>query len=279
MTMDRPLTGQCAFVTGGSKGIGRAICLGLAAAGAAVALTGRSESAGPGTAAETAARIEQAGGRAIAIACDVRDADGVRAAIDRAAGTFGRLDILMNNAGLYFPGFDMIDIALDQWRETIDTHITGSFLCARFAIPHMIAAGGGSIINMSSTAGDPAHDSTANVAYSVAKAGVEQLTRGLARELASANVAVNAIRPMGLLSEGSLNNADWLARYREKAGGRMLRDDLSDEARMKRFADPSAIVPAIVRLARCRAEFTGNVVRRTDFDGDDFHTLIWRGTA
>ncbi len=179
----KPLSGMNAFVTGGSKGIGRAICLGLAEAGAAVALTGRSADDGAGTARATATEIKQAGGRALPIVCDVRNAEGVRTAITSAVKTFGRLDILVNNAGLYFPGVNAIDMELSQWDETIETHIRGSFLCARFAAQNM-ADHGGSIINMSSTAGDPGHDSTGNLAYCVAKAGIEQMTRGLARELA-----------------------------------------------------------------------------------------------
>jgi len=269
----RPLAGFGAFVTGGSKGIGKAICIGLAEAGAAVALTGRGAADGPGTSNATAAEIVGAGGRALALNCDVRDAEQVQAAIDRAAETLGRLDLLVNNAGLFFPGHDVIHMELAQWNETIATHVTGMMLCARFAADHMIRGGGGSIVNMSSTAGDPQHDSTGNVVYSVAKAAVEQLTRGLARELAPNNVAVNAIRPMGLLTEGSLINADWLARYRGTSSGNMPHQGMSDAERMKRFADPSAIVPAIVHLALCRTGFSGNVVRRTDFNGAGFRDI------
>jgi len=264
MRMNPPLSGQCAFVTGGSKGIGRAISIGLARAGAMVALTGRSASNGPGTALETAAMIEAEGGRALALKCEVGDPDAVRRSIDQAVEHFGRLDVLMNNAGLYVPGFDVVDIDLSTWDETIQTHINGTFYCARFAARHMAAAGGGSIINMSSTGGDPGYDSTGNVAYAVAKAGIEQFTRGLALELAGVNIAVNAIRPMALLSEGSVKNADWLTRYRERRGDGVVRNNLSDEERMKQFSDPSTIVPAIVYLAERRSDFSGNVVRRTD---------------
>ena len=277
--MSLPLAGKCAFVTGGSKGIGRAISIGLARAGALVALTGRNSGCGPGTAMETAALIEAEGGRALALTCDVRDPDAVSRAIDQAAMHFGRLDILMNNAGLYFPGFDATDMDLAKWEETIQTHVNGTFYCARFAAPHMIAVGGGSIINMSSTAGEPSYDSMGNVAYAVAKAGIEQFTRGLAKELAASNVAVNAIRPMALLSEGSKMNSDWLARYRQRTGGCTVRENLSDAERMQQFVEPSAIVPAIVNLANCRASFSGNVVRRTDFEDGRFHSFVFKATA
>lgn len=277
--MSTPLNGMVAFVTGGSKGIGRAISLGLAEAGAMVALTGRSEGAAPGTAQNTASQIEAAGGKALALTCDVRDPEAVRAAIDKAAATFGRLDILMNNAGLYFPGHDVIDMDIAQWEETIQTHLNGTFYCARFAARHMIAGGGGSIINMSSGGADPAHDSMGNIPYCAAKAGIEQFTRGLARELVASNIAVNAIRPVALLSEGSLDNADWLTKYRERVGKLAQQSYVSDAERMKQFSPPSSIVPAIVHLARQRANFTGNIVRRTDFEDGRFRSLIWQATA
>lgn len=273
------LNGKVAFVTGGSKGIGRAIAIGLAEAGATVAMTGRSADTGPGTAHETAAHIEAAGGKALPLVCDVRDPESVRNAIDSTAATFGRLDILMNNAGLFFPGSDVIDIDLGQWHETIETHINGTFYAARYAAPHMIAGGGGSIINMSSTGGDPSHDITGNVAYGVAKAGIEQLTRGLARELASFNIAVNAIRPMALLSEGTMKSADWMTKYRAKTGGRAVQDNITDEERLKKFSPTSAIVPSIVYLAQQRGDFTGKVLRRTDFADGRFQTVVWPPSA
>lgn len=267
-----PLAGNVAFVTGGSKGIGRAICLGLAEAGAAVALTGRSAGDGPGTVDATATEIRDTGGQALGLICDSRQSEEVQCAISQTVASFGRLDVLVNNAGLFFPGSDVVEMDLEKWRETIDTHITGSFLCARYAIPHMVAGGGGSIINMSSAAGDSSHDSTGNVGYAVAKAGLEQLTRGLARELKRDNIAVNAIRPMSLLSEGSLQNSDWVGDYRERTRRPAAPNALSDEDRIKLFSPASAINPSIVYLAQRRIEFTGHVVRRTDFNGQEFST-------
>lgn len=252
------LDGKVAFVTGGSKGIGQAIAIGLAKAGAAVALTGRSDGAGPGTARATAALIEAMRGRALPLVCDVGNAEEVMRCVDAAVAAFGRLDILVNNAGVYYPGHGVTSIDLALWDETIATHIRGTFLCSRYAIPHMIAAGGGSIINMSSTAGDPVYGSAGNVAYAVAKAGIEQFTRGLARELVEHDIAVNAIRPMALLSEGS---------QAAHAG----------TDKLKNFSPPSAICPAIEFLAQQRAGFSGKVVRRTDFEEGSFRTIVTEG--
>lgn len=255
MQNSRPLSGSVAFVTGGSKGIGRAIAIGLARAGASVALTGRTPGTEPGTAAATAALITSEGGRALPLICDVRDEDSVRRCIDGATRDLGGLHVLVNNAGLYFPGHTLDAIDVDQWDETLATHLRGTFLCSRHAIPHLKAAGGGSIINLSSTAGDSSYDATGNIAYAVAKAGIEQITRGLALELAPHDIAVNAIRPMSLLSEGS-------------------RRSLAGSDQLKTFVEPSAICPAIVHLAQQRAGFSGNILRRTDFQSGTFHEAV-----
>ncbi|RJG00652.1 SDR family NAD(P)-dependent oxidoreductase [Noviherbaspirillum sedimenti] len=254
LIIEKPLAGRVAFVTGASKGIGRAIAVGLAKAGAAVGLTGRTPGEGPGTAGETAAAIRASGGQALPLICDIRDPAAVEASIAATVAEFGRLDVLMNNAGLYFPRKTIAEIELALWDETITAHMTGTFLCARFAIPHLVAAGGGSIINMSSTGADPTHRAALNVAYSAAKAGVEQFTRGLAQELAESNIAANAIRPMKLLTESSHQH-------------------VLDRSQLSTYAQPESICPSIVWLAQCRREFTGNVVCRTDFEDGRFQRI------
>jgi NAD(P)-dependent dehydrogenase (short-subunit alcohol dehydrogenase family) len=249
-----PLAGKVAFVTGASKGIGRAIAIGLAAAGAKVALTGRHEGDGPGTAGETAKVIRAAGGEALPLICDVRHEKAVEAAFGACAEEFGRLDVLMNNAGLFHPGFTVESTSLEMWDETIGAHIRGPFLCSRFALAHFDEAGG-SIINMSSTAGDVTYRSAGLISYAVGKAGMEQFTRGLALELAGRNIAVNAIRPMSLYTEA-------VTKY------------IKDPDRLAAFEPPEAIVPAILFLAQCRSEFTGNVVNRTDFVDGHFPQMV-----
>jgi NAD(P)-dependent dehydrogenase (short-subunit alcohol dehydrogenase family) len=160
----------------------------------------------------------------------------------------------MNNAGLFHPGHTVESTTLEMWDETVDAHIRGPFLCSRFALPHFTDEGG-SIINMSSTAGDVTYRSAGLISYAVGKAGMEQLTRGLSLELADRNIAVNAIRPMSLYTEA-------VTKY------------IKDPAALARFEPPEAINPAIVFLARCRTEFTGHVVNRTDFVDGGFPTQV-----
>jgi citronellol/citronellal dehydrogenase len=250
---DTPLAGKVAFVTGGSKGIGRAIAIGLAEAGAKVAVTGRGEGDEPGTVGETASVIRAAGGEVLPLTCDVRDEKRVEASINACAEEFGRLDVLMNNAGLFHPGFTVESTSLEMWDETVDAHIRGPFLCSRFALPHF-TEDGGSIINMSSTAADVTYHSAGLISYAVGKAGMEQLTRGLALELAGRNIAVNAIRPMSLYTEA-------------------VTKFINDPDALARFQPPEAINPAIIFLAQCRSEFTGHVLNRTDFVNGSFQKI------
>src|SRR4051794_3679455 len=198
-----PLAGKVAFVTGGSKGIGRAIAIGLAAAGAHVAVTGRGEGNEPGTVGHTAALIRDAGGEALPLICEVSDEKEVEAAVNACAEEFGRVDVLVNNAGPMHTGFTVESTPIELWDENIGAHTRGPFLCTRFALPHFTEEGG-SIINMSSTGADVTYRSAGLISYAAAKAAMEQMTRGMALELVSRNIAVNAIRPMTLLTEGVL---------------------------------------------------------------------------
>jgi 3-oxoacyl-[acyl-carrier protein] reductase len=138
------LAGQVAIVTGGSRNIGRAISLRLAAEGAAVAVVGRSD----GAAAEAVAgEITEAGGRAMARLADVTDETGVGALVDEVAAAYGRVDILVNNAAVRRRQ-PLDSMTLAQWREITGVILDGAFLCARACVPHMIAAGAGSIVNI-----------------------------------------------------------------------------------------------------------------------------------
>lgn len=179
--------GKVALVTGGSRGIGRAVCLRLAAEGAAVGVNYRARA---DAAQEVVAAIEAAGGRALALPADVASADQVGAVMDRLLETWGSLDILVNNAGIAESAL-VADVAYDHWQRTMDTDAWGVLVAAQEAAKRM--AGGGYIVNVSSIfAGRAARYS---LAYSAAKAAVEAITRCLALELARQNIVVNCVAP------------------------------------------------------------------------------------
>ncbi|GGL18605.1 SDR family NAD(P)-dependent oxidoreductase [Nocardia jinanensis] len=196
------LAGRVVFVAGASRGIGAAIAVNLAEQGAAVAVAARSEDTGrvPGTIHEVAARIHAAGGRALAVPCDVTDEKSVRAAIAATVAEFGGIDILVANAGVLWLG-PVETTPLKRWQLCLDVNLTGVFLVTREVIPHIRARGGGSLVAITTT-GVEMTDRGSN-AYWVSKAAVERLYTGLATDLRPDNIAVNCLSPSRVvLTEG-----------------------------------------------------------------------------
>jgi 3-oxoacyl-[acyl-carrier protein] reductase len=191
-------SGKVVLVTGGASGIGRATVLALARQGAAVAVNYcRSKAA----AHETAALAEQAGVRALPVRADVtRDAE-VRAMLDEVARELGGLDGLVNNAGWTqrVPHRSLEDLTDEIWDRTLATNLRGPFYCVRAAVPHMERRGGGAIVNITSVATFTGTGSS--LAYAASKAGLDTLTKSLARALAPSRIRVNAVAP-GLLATG-----------------------------------------------------------------------------
>lgn len=180
------LSGKTALVTGAARGIGLAIAARLAADGARVALLDQDADG-----AETAAR--GIGHGALALAGDVTRAEDVDDAISRVERAWGRLDVLVNNAGITGRSFPIWELSDEDWRRVIDADLTSVFLCCRTAIKVMLRQGGGRIVNIASIAGKEGNPTL--VPYSAAKAGVIGLTKALAKEVAARGIFVNAVAP------------------------------------------------------------------------------------
>jgi 3-oxoacyl-[acyl-carrier protein] reductase len=183
------LTGQVAIVTGASRGIGRAVALALASEGATVAINYASSA----TAAEqVVGEIVSAGGDAIALQADVAQAEQVDMLVDAVVEKWGRVDVLVNNAGITRDTL-LLRMKPEDWQAVINLNLTGVFLCTKAASKLMLKQKSGRIINIASVAGQMGNPGQAN--YSAAKAGVIGFTKTVAKELASRGITVNAVAP------------------------------------------------------------------------------------
>ena len=189
--MNTDLTGKVALITGGGSGIGEAACRTLAEAGAAVAVVDVREMA----AREVAESIVAAGGNATAIMADVTDEEAIHAAVSRTVETLGGLQIVFANAGINGMQTPIEEMTLAEWRATLDTNLTGTFLTVKHSIPHLRAAGGGSIIITASVNGNKLFSLPGYAAYSSAKAAQAAFAKMAAIELARWDIRVNAILP------------------------------------------------------------------------------------
>ncbi|MGB3308968.1 MAG: 3-oxoacyl-[acyl-carrier-protein] reductase [Nodosilinea sp.] len=203
------LEGQVAVVTGASRGIGRAVAIALAAAGAKVVVNyARSSTA----AEEVVAAIVEGGGSAIAIQADVSKVDQVDSLISGTLEKFGRVDILVNNAGITRDTL-LLRMKPEDWQAVIDLNLTGVFLCTRAVAKLMLKQRSGRIINIASVAGQMGNPGQAN--YSAAKAGVIGFTKTVAKELASRGVTANAVAPGFIETDmtGDLSNTEEILKF------------------------------------------------------------------
>jgi NAD(P)-dependent dehydrogenase (short-subunit alcohol dehydrogenase family) len=248
------LENKVALVTGGSRGIGRAICLGLASHGAKLVVAARTEvdaSAGAtfeqyasGTIHTTTQMIRQRGGTAIGVRCDVTQVEDIRRLVERTLDRFGRLDVVVNNAGVDCES-PVVDLDVDLLDHCLAVNVRGPLLLCKFALPSMIAQRSGSIFCI--TSGAARAYRPGRVGYSMSKAALERMFLSLAEEVRPSNIAVNVLSP------GRVDT--WMNRRGDWPGTSHIP-----------MEQPDAIIPAAVWLAaQTAASFTGQVVERAEF--------------
>lgn len=241
------MQGMVAIITGSSRGIGKAIAKAFGRQGARVVVVARTETEGklPGTIYQTAEEVRAAGGEALPVKCDVSDEEQVQALVQAVTEAYGRIDVLVNNAAAVV-NVPIVDLATHHWDLMMRVNLRGPFLTCKYVLPVMMRQRRGSIINITSPhAEEPPGPRI--VSYAVTKAGLNRLTQGLAAEMMEYGIAVNALNPGRVKTEGTLffrpKRADWSG-----------------------WAEPEAVGPAAVWLALQRAStFTGRIVNRTEF--------------
>ena len=194
MTTKR-LTGRVAIVTGAGRGIGRAIALRYSHEGAAVVLAART----PAQIDEAAAEIESAGGRALAIQCDVSSESDVDRLVDATVRQFGKIDILVNNAAVNLPPTDLTEVDLSVWRNVIEVNLTGAFICTRAVLPHMKRIGSGVVLILSSVGGR--RGAAGRGPYRASKAALINFTETIGAEGAKYGVRAVCLCPGGVDTE------------------------------------------------------------------------------
>ncbi|MDR2572514.1 MAG: SDR family oxidoreductase [Oscillospiraceae bacterium] len=232
------LCGKTVVVTGGSRGIGQVVAIGLARAGASVAIFSRSR------ADETVSLIENEGGKACSIICDVTNEAEVDSAFEEVLTLYGSVDVVFNNAGICMHQ-STLDATIEDFRTVIDVNLTGVFIVARAAGRIMIEKGiKGSIINMASMSGSIVNIPQWQCSYNSSKAGIIHMSRSLAAEWAQYNIRVNSISP------GYINTPMSADTPKE------LRDAWMSLIPMRRMGEPEELIPAILYLASSMSGYT-----------------------
>lgn len=227
------LAGETAVVTGGGRGIGRSVALGLAAEGMGVVLAARTE----GEIETVAGAVREAGGEAIAVPTDVTDTGDVTALFERARDRFGRVDLLVNNAGTNADG-RLWELSDEEWETVIDVNLNGAFRCAREALAGgMIERGEGTIINMGSLTGKVGFAGAS--AYGASKHGIQGLTNTLAKELRDTEIRVSTVCP----GQVATDLTDEIAEV-----DRLETEDVTDVVVFLATRPPNVYVPEIVAV-------------------------------
>ncbi len=237
------LTGKNVLVTGGSRGIGRAICVQLGAMGAHVFVNYVSN---PDAASVTRKIIVDAGGSAETIAFNVADASETQDAIKNLIKDAGSLDILVNNAGITRDGL-MVRMKEDDWDAVLDTNLKGSFICAKAAVRSMMKKKWGRIVNISSVVGFAGNGGQVN--YASAKAGIQGLTKSMAREFASRNITVNGVAPGYIVTDMTRELSE------------DVQNQIKSEIPMASLGSPEDVAAAVAYLVSDGAGYvTGNTI-------------------
>jgi 3-oxoacyl-[acyl-carrier protein] reductase len=237
------LSGKSALVTGGSRGIGKAIGLRLATQGADVAFSYKGNEA---AARETAREIQAMKRRALAVQGDVAEVDSAENVVKAALEAFGKVDILVNNAGITRDDLIM-RMSPEAWREVLETNLFGAFWMTKAVTRPMLKARGGRIVNITSVSGQVGQMGQAN--YSAAKAGLIGLTKATARELASRGITVNAVAPGFVLTELTQDLPD------------ALKEEITSRTPLGRFGTTEEVANAVAFLASDEAAYiTGQVL-------------------
>ena len=244
--MDK-MKGMVAIVTGSSRGLGRAIAVEYGREGATVVACARPASPTqlPGTVDETAQEILNHGGESLAIACDVSEEAQVKAMVQQVMERYGKIDVLVNNAGIMILGESFLDIEPARWDQIMSVNLRGAYLTCRYVLPAMIDQQRGSIVNIGSfAASNPRINGTA---YGTSKAALHMFSQCLANDVREHNIAVNILDPGGMKSEGSSimpwAQHDWDSRVEPEEVG----------------------LSAVYLALRDAQSMTGELVRRAEF--------------